>query len=151
VHATGIVHRDLKPENVMLRKSGAPVLVDFGIAIVGEPRTGVRVAGTRTYMAPEQARGRRVDARADLYALGVIAHELLLSAPPEAPSTSLLAALSRRTQRRVRDRLVAAGIELAVADLVARLLARHPRRRPKAAALVGQIFAQAAERAAGRS
>jgi hypothetical protein len=146
VHAAGIVHRDLKPENVMLRKSGAPVLVDFGIAIVGRAPKAVRAAGTRTYMAPEQARGRRVDARADLYALGVMAHELLVSAPPEAPSASLVAALSRRAERQTRSRLVAAGIERAVADLVARLLAPHPRRRPKSAASVAQVLAQAAER-----
>ncbi|WP_437682162.1 serine/threonine-protein kinase [Sorangium sp. So ce131] len=86
VHAAGITHRDLKPENIFvaIERSGRlfPKLLDFGVAkLAGEglahkTATGAAI-GTPAYMAPEQVRGKGVDHRADIYALGVIAHEML--------------------------------------------------------------------------
>ncbi len=85
----GLVHRDVKPENILLDEaSGRAMLADFGIAraMAADPdgtRTGQGVAvGTPTYMSPEQAAGDQVDARSDLYALGVVAFELLTGRPP---------------------------------------------------------------------
>ena len=85
----GLVHRDVKPENILLDEgSGRAMLADFGIARVmaGEgdgARTAQGVAvGTPTYMSPEQAAGEQVDARSDLYALGVVAYEMLTGRPP---------------------------------------------------------------------
>ena len=85
----GVVHRDVKPENVLLdQATGRALLADFGIAraMAGESATsstgqGVAV-GTPAYMSPEQASGEEIDGRSDLYALGVVAYEMLAGAPP---------------------------------------------------------------------
>jgi serine/threonine-protein kinase len=88
-HAAGLVHRDLKPDNVFLTRAGTTKILDFGIAKLAQDETvpggystltGV-VLGTTGYLSPEQIRGARIDARADLFALGVVLFEMLTGTP----------------------------------------------------------------------
>ena len=85
-HARGIVHRDVKEENVLFDSADRPLLTDFGIALSKRDTTRITTAGLAVgssgYMAPEQARGEVVDGRADLYSVGVLAYELLVSELP---------------------------------------------------------------------
>jgi ActR/RegA family two-component response regulator len=86
IHVFGILHRDLKPANVMLRDDNSPVLIDFGLARRSLDDTGMtgvgQVLGSPYYISPEQAQGQRVDARTDLYSLGVMFYEMLTGQRP---------------------------------------------------------------------
>ncbi|QXC61378.1 serine/threonine protein kinase [Aquihabitans sp. G128] len=141
VHAAGIVHRDVKPENVLVPATpdpaapGAPVrLTDFGIARVvdGAHLTrATQLVGTPDYVAPELAAGRQPSPAADVYALGIVAYELLVGRRPfvgSNPAAVLRGHLELAPQR-------PPDLDEDVWDVVERCLAKTPDRRPTAAAL----------------
>lgn len=92
IHQANIVHRDLKPDNIMIRQDGIVAITDFGVAkqismLITDTGAG-EVVGTPYYLSPEQAQGRRVDTRADLYSLGVLAYEMLTGNKPYHATTT---------------------------------------------------------------
>jgi eukaryotic-like serine/threonine-protein kinase len=93
IHVFGILHRDLKPANVMLREDNSPVLIDFGLArrsIDDGSTTGAgQVLGSPYYISPEQSQGFRVDARTDLYSLGVMFYEMLTGQRPYSGKSAM--------------------------------------------------------------
>ena len=101
-HAKGFVHRDVKPDNILLRDDGSAALADFGIARASDSATRMTktgaVVGTPHYMSPEQARGRPIDGRADLYSLGIVLHEMLTGRVPYAADDSLAVGIMHITE-----------------------------------------------------
>ena len=77
IHAAGLVHRDIKPENLMITRTGRVVVMDFGVAKGLQDGKGGEIAGTPAYMSPEQALGKEIDARADLFSAGVVLAEMV--------------------------------------------------------------------------
>jgi serine/threonine-protein kinase len=149
-HGRGVVHRDIKPDNVLLSEGSATV-TDFGIAkAITAARTSAANAtltqagmaiGTPTYMAPEQAAGDPgTDHRADLYAFGVMAYEMLAGRPPfSAPTPArLLAAQMSDAPPPIRERR--ADVPPPLAELVMACLAKEPGARPQAAADIVRVL-----------
>jgi len=145
-HSRGIVHRDLKPENVIQTDTGVKIL-DFGIAHFDQEAaalttltTAGTMVGTPGYMAPEQLRGEQVDARTDIFALGVLLYELITGEAPfgRGATPSVVVAVIEREPIPVAER--GQGVPPVVAQIVARCLAKAPAARyPMASALVAAL------------
>jgi serine/threonine protein kinase len=129
IHAVGIVHRDLKPENILVRDDGIVALTDFGIAkqlgmLITDTGAG-DVVGTPYYLSPEQAMGSRIDARADLYSLGVMLFEMLTGDKPYHAS-SARELLRKHVEEPVPT--LPAGLQWCQ-PLLQRLMAKDPQER----------------------
>ncbi len=156
-HRHGVVHRDVKPGNLLRSRDGEVKLADFGIAKATEQSSITQVGsvlGTAAYLAPEQARGEEAGPPADLYALGVVAYQLISGRLPyEAASLTELALKQQREAPAMLDTLVAA-VSPELAEAIAVALALDPRERYGSAREMGRAVRDAQrglppERAAG--
>ncbi len=131
-HAAGVVHRDLKPENVLIGRDRRVVITDFGIARglqAGDVHTRDGVPGTPAYMAPEQVEGAAIDARADLYALGVMLYQMVTGKLPFAGSSPFLVASARLDRPPPDPRAERPDLPAALAGTILKLMARRPEDR----------------------
>ncbi|MEV7277062.1 protein kinase [Streptomyces sp. NPDC093111] len=140
-HEMGLVHRDIKPGNVMMTKRGVVKVMDFGIAramqsgVTSMTQTGM-VVGTPQYLSPEQALGRAVDARSDLYSVGIMLFQLLTGRLPFDADSPLAIAYAHVQEEPVAPSSVNRSVTPAMDALVARALKKNPNERfPSAAAM----------------
>jgi eukaryotic-like serine/threonine-protein kinase len=147
-HRHGVVHRDVKPGNLLRSRTGEVKLADFGIAKATEQSSITQVGsvlGTAAYLAPEQARGEEAGPRADLYALGVVAYQLISGRLPyEAASLTELALKQQREEPPLLDTLVAAVCP-ELAEAIALALALDPRERYQTAREMGRAISDGAD------
>ena len=151
-HAQGVVHRDVKPNNVMLAGDGSVRLLDFGLArgapgdMTSLTKTGM-IVGTPGYMSPEQFEGRAVDARTDLYSLGVVLFELLTGRLPFMATTPIALALKHRSEAAPSPRVVRPEVPGWLERVCLKCLEKDPDQRfPTATALAEELRRPHAER-----
>jgi len=130
-HNQGTVHRDLKPENIMVNATGNAKIMDFGIAKSVETGLshGTLVIGTPSYMAPEQAEGKTVDCRADIYALGLILYEVFTGKPTFTGDTPVSIALKQISEIPLPPREIEPSIPFHIEAAILRCLAKNPDER----------------------
>ena len=144
-HTAGIIHRDLKPQNIMRDKTGRILVMDFGLArsvqSEGMTQTGA-LLGTIEYMSPEQAMGKTLDQRSDLFAVGLIFYELLSGKMPFKAETAMASLLMRNQERAVPLAEIDATVPAGLSDIVSRCLERDLERRyPNAAEIIADLDA----------
>ena len=143
----GLIHRDIKPANVWLESrssKGAPrvKILDFGLARSTADNTGLTqmgtIMGTPSYMAPEQARGKTVDGRADLWSLGVMLYEMTNGRRPFVGDNAMAILTSLAMDEPTPPNLINIGMPQGLSDLIVRLLSKAPEHRPASAQAVAE-------------
>jgi serine/threonine protein kinase/class 3 adenylate cyclase len=131
-HSQGVVHRDLKPENVVVTPDGHVRVMDFGIArSLDATRSGqtMTLIGTPAYMAPEQALGKPIDHRADIYAFGIMLYEMVTGRPAFQADTPMAVLLQQVTGTPQSPRDVMPTLPVYVSDVILRCLEKEPDKR----------------------
>lgn len=147
-HDKGIIHRDVKPVNVLMDRAGRPILSDFGIAkvLAGTRALTLQGAGVGTpeYMSPEQCRGGPVDARADIYALGVMLYETLTGRLPFLGDNYPALAHSHIYEQPPHPLAINPGLDQAVAQVVTTAMMKNPQQRYQRASELGEALERSA-------
>ena len=135
-HHQGVIHRDVKPANVLMTAAGAAKLSDFGLSLIADDaQVSGTIKGTPHYMSPEQAKGKRLDHRTDLYALGVMLYECATGSTPfQGQTLAVIACHVNAEPDPPRSRNPALSAELE--SLILRLLSKSPEARPHSGAEV---------------
>lgn len=131
-HRRGVIHRDIKPDNILFDEDGNVALTDFGIATArfhGRLTASGRAMGTPHYMSPEQAMGRLVDGRSDLYAVGLLLYEMLLGHPPFDGEDSYAVGYKHVHEAPVAPDQVDTRVPPALSAIVMKCLAKQPAER----------------------
>jgi len=135
-HREGVIHRDLKPGNIMRDAQGRVVVMDFGLARSlggdGMTRTGAML-GTMEYMSPEQAHAKELDARSDLFTVGLICYELLTGTMPYQADSAIASLLKRTQERAVPISDLDASVPQPVSETISKCLERDPANRYQSA------------------
>ncbi len=142
-HRHGVVHRDVKPDNILFDADGNAVITDFGIATArfhGRLTASGRAMGTPHYMSPEQAMGKLVDGRSDLYALGVVMYESLVGFPPFDGADAFSVGYKHVHEKAVPLSEIDSRVPDALAAIVMRCLAKSPDERYERGALLSDAL-----------
>ena len=138
IHSHGVVHRDLKPENIMVGENDSIKLIDFGIAAnVGSKRLTFakfsQTMGTPDYISPEQVKGKRGDARSDIYALGVMLYEMLTGKVPFTGANAFIIMNDRLLNNPVPPREIDPSVSPQLQEIIYRAMEREPSNRYQSA------------------
>jgi eukaryotic-like serine/threonine-protein kinase len=147
-HQAGVIHRDLKPSNVLVGERGAVKLIDFGLATTGFgdglTATGA-ILGTPHYMAPEQVRGKNIDVRTDIYALGALSYHLVTGRPPFSGDNAIAIGFAHLSEPPTPPRQLRKDCPVKLEAAILAALAKAPDDRPPSAkAFLAQAFAASA-------
>ena len=132
-HRHGVIHRDVKPGNVLIAEDGHVKVTDFGIARAQTSNEDLTqtgsVMGTATYISPEQAEGRQLDGRSDLYSLGVVLYEMIAGQPPFTGDSTVSVALKQVKEQAPRLSTLRADVPKPLEDIVAMAMRKDPEAR----------------------